>query len=217
MSKEKMDLIVLGRKIGKHDGWDQNDTDHVVFYDFEPAEGVDLPSGDLHVDYGSGLLKTYDDEGTTEVHSADVIDVLKNLPMAVNEMGIGTMLHDLFKSNDRAADEYYGQTIVSAEIVDGKKLLLSLSDGRVIEIWDDGQSCCEYRHMSTDDDVSSIVGGKLVRIEVKKAPTYEEVYEVHEQAFVEVATDKGFITIVNHNEHNGWYGGFGLTITELKT
>jgi hypothetical protein len=29
-----------------------------------------------------------------------------------------------------------------------------------------------------------------------------------------IGTDVGFITLTNHNEHNGYYGGFGLTITE---
>ena len=68
--------------------------------------------------------------------------------------------------------------------------------------------------MTTDDDPQSLVGGKLVRIEAKPGPDKDSEYDVHEQVFVEVATDKGFITIVNHNEHNGYYGGFGLTITE---
>ena len=34
----------------------------------------------------------------------------------------------------------------------------------------------------------------------------------HETCFVEVATDDGFITLTNHNEHNGAYSGFVLTV-----
>ena len=29
-------------------------------------------------------------------------------------------------------------------------------------------------------------------------------------------TNKGFITIVNHNEHNGYYGGLTLSICEIR-
>lgn len=71
--------------------------------------------------------------------------------------------------------------------------------------------------MTIDDDVKSLIGHKLTRIESKDGPEVEGEYgDCHEQVFVEVATDKGFITIANHNEHNGYYGGFGLTITEVK-
>jgi hypothetical protein len=65
------------------------------------------------------------------------------------------------------------------------------------------------------DDIQSLVGASLVRIESKPGPeTVGEDDNAHEIVFVEVGTDKGFITIVNHNEHNGYYGGFALTITE---
>lgn len=129
-------------------------------------------------------------------------------------LGIGAMLHHLGGGSQHNPDEFYGRTVTSAELTDDR-LKLALDDGRKIEIWDNGQSCCEHRWMSTDDDPASLVGGKLIRIEAKEAPDGPSEYgEPHEQVFVEVATDKGFITLVNHNEHNGYYGGFGLTITE---
>jgi len=133
----------------------------------------------------------------------------------IEHMGIGAMLHMLAGGSKHSAQEYVGRRIVSANI-DDNRLNISFDDGTSIQIWDDGQSCCEYRHMSTDDDLQSIVGHKLLRIEAKPGPDPdEEEYEgVHETCFVEVGTDDGFITIVNHNEHNGYYGGFGLTITE---
>ena len=116
--------------------------------------------------------------------------------------------------------EYIGCEILGADM-DYEKLRLKLDSGKTIEIWDGGQSCCEHRHMSTDDDVQSLVGCKLDRIETKNGPAVsEEDYSncyVHEIVFVEVGTNKGFITLVNHNEHNGYYGGFSLTITEKET
>lgn len=110
--------------------------------------------------------------------------------------------------------EYIGRKIIAAEIKD-EKLLLSFNDGVKIAIYDDGQDCCESRYMSSDDDVTSLIGHTLKRIESKDGPN-EESEEEHETCFIEVGTDDGFITLVNHNEHNGYYGGFGLTIIELK-
>jgi hypothetical protein len=131
-------------------------------------------------------------------------------------LGIGVMLKQLSGGSEHSASEYYGQKITSAAITD-KQLALGLADGRRILIWDDGQSCCESRYLSTDDDIQSLVGHTLNRVEVKEGPTTGSDYgEPHETRFVEVGTDQGFITLVNHNEHNGYYGGFALTITEEK-
>lgn len=125
------------------------------------------------------------------------------------------MLHYLSGGSKHDPKEYYGQKIMSAEIKDDR-LRLGLGGGKTIEIWDDGQSCCEHRYMKCDDDLASLVGHTLTRIEGKEGPTVEGEYgDTHEQIFVEVGTDKGFITVNNHNEHNGYYGGFGMTITEL--
>lgn len=127
-------------------------------------------------------------------------------------LGIGAMLHAIGGGSEHDPKEYYGQKIMAAEI-SGDRLNLALSGGKRIAIWDNGQSCCEHRYMTTDDDVKTLVGSTLIRIEAKDAPDGEGG-EVHECVFVEVATEKGFITLVNHNEHNGFYGGFGLTISE---
>ena len=129
--------------------------------------------------------------------------------------GIGSMFHYHKGGSEQSPEDYYGQTIIAAEMSD-ERLTLVLRSGKTIAIWDDGQSCCEYRHMTTDDDVKSLVGNTLTRIEAKEGPEIECKYDTHEQVFVEIGTNKGFITIVNHNEHNGFYGGFGLTITEVK-
>lgn len=133
----------------------------------------------------------------------------------MSQIGDGAMLHALRGGSEHSASEYVGRGIVAASISDDR-LRLSFADGKAIEIWDNGQSCCEHRYMRTDDDVSSLVGHTLTRIEARDAPDVEDEYGgVHEQVFVEIGTDAGFITIANHNEHNGYYGGFGLTITEL--
>jgi hypothetical protein len=131
----------------------------------------------------------------------------------MNQLGMGAMIHYLSGGSKNDPSKYYGRTITAASMQD-ERLRLTFSDGQKIEIWDDGQSCCESRYMRTDDNLESLVGGKLIRIEAKDGPNQDAEYDEHEVVFIEIATDQGFITISNHNEHNGYYGGFGLTITE---
>jgi hypothetical protein len=130
----------------------------------------------------------------------------------MSQPGLGAMLHRLSGGSEHNADEFYGRKITAVEMSD-EKLNITFEYDVKISIWDNGQSCCESRYMSTDDDIQSLVGNILTRIEAKEGPGTEEGYDVHEQIFVEVGTNQNFITVVNHNEHNGYYGGFGLTIT----
>lgn len=135
----------------------------------------------------------------------------------MSQLGIGAILHALGGGSEKNASDYYGRVIVGAAITD-EELTLTFEDGVSIKIYDGGQSCCESRYMTTDDDISSLVGNSLARIEAKDGPDEEDEhdsYGVHETCFVEVGTSGGFITLTNHNEHNGYYGGFGLCISEV--
>ncbi len=69
--------------------------------------------------------------------------------------------------------------------------------------------------MTSDDEISSLIGFNLTRIETKAGADEEYNREVHEIMFLEVGTTEGFVTIVNHNKHNGYYGGFTLEVTEI--
>lgn len=132
--------------------------------------------------------------------------------------GIGVMLHFLGGGSEHSASEYYGRKISETFLDEAEnRLHIYFDDGVKIVVFDDGQSCCEYRYMRTDDEVKSLVGGRLVKITIKDAPDQEDEYgNVHEIMFMEIQTDKNFITLSNHNEHNGYYGGFGMTIKEIK-
>jgi len=113
------------------------------------------------------------------------------------------------------SSEYVGKKIIEAALdSDDNKLCIEFECGEKIAIWDDGQSCCEVRYVTTDDNPASLVGHRWRRVQSKEGPTTSDANGEHETIFVEVATDGGFITLVNHNEHNGYYGGFNLTITE---
>ena len=138
------------------------------------------------------------------------------------------MLHILGGGSRHSGSEYYGRTVVAAKMAEspedynscGNKdkgaLLLTFDDGVTIRIWDDGQSCCESRYMMTDDDPADLVGQKIVSIQTRDADETKrgEYDEAHEVCFVIIQGDKSAITVATHNEHNGYYGGFWLTITE---
>lgn len=81
MSRERTEWTILGRKIGTATGWDQADTLIMQVYDFEPSEGVDLPTSDcIMFDFEHGTAETYDDAGNTLV-SKDLVAALAGLPV----------------------------------------------------------------------------------------------------------------------------------------
>ena len=134
----------------------------------------------------------------------------------MSQPGIGSMLHYLSGGSRHNPDEFYGRKITSA-VLDDNRLKLSFSDGSGAVLWDDGQSCCESRYITCDDDLSKLVGGELRRIEAKRSEEKSDEYgDPHEMVFIEIGTDECFVTICTHNEHNGYYGGFGLTIDTVS-
>jgi hypothetical protein len=135
----------------------------------------------------------------------------------MSQPGIGAMLHYLSGGSDHDPKEYYGKKIVSAKL-DDNRLNIDFEDGVRIAIFDNGQSCCESRYMTTSDDVAWLVGKTLKAITCKDGPDEEDTGgDVHEQVFLEIMTEDGCIMFANHNEHNGYYGGFGLTIVERES
>ena len=118
--------------------------------------------------------------------------------------------------SDLDYEQSCGKVITTADIYD-EKLLIRFNDETAIWIYDDGQGCCEWRHMSTDDDLSSLIGHHLVSIEQREGPMIEdECGDCHDICFVIIQTDVGSVTLVNHNEHNGYYGGFCLVIKTVE-
>ena len=109
-----------------------------------------------------------------------------------------------------------GKEISEMEIKDNE-LIIGFTDGKKIKIFDNGQSCCESRYMSTDDDLKYYVGAKLTGGELADGPEATGEYgECHEQQFLKIETSKGVFTIVNHNEHNGYYGGFSVEVRGIQ-
>jgi len=128
--------------------------------------------------------------------------------------GIGVMI-GMLCGNESTVAAYHasmGKTI-AAVIVADDALRVTFDDESTLIAKDDGQSCCEVRYMRTDDDLAYFVGAKLVGIEIKEAPSESDEYGEHEVQFLEVQTDRGVFTLASHNKHNGYYGGFWITLT----
>ena len=101
------------------------------------------------------------------------------------------------------------KTIENVEL-NGDDLIISFTDNTKLFIWDGGQSCCENRYMTTDDNLSDFSGATLLDLELKSAEYEDHGYDVHEIQFLDIKTSEGVFTMVNHNEHNGYYGGFWI-------
>lgn len=96
------------------------------------------------------------------------------------------------------------------------ELHIRFKNNTFIRIADDGQSCCENRYMTTDDKLSDYIGGNLLNIEVKPVPVPLKESgdgDDHDIEFLEITTSKGAFVLTNHNEHNGYYGGFSVSVT----
>jgi hypothetical protein len=97
----------------------------------------------------------------------------------------------------------------------GPLLEFIFEDNSILYLYDDGQSCCENRYMTTDDDLTSYKDIKIVNIETASMDTIEDpedrYSEPHEQMSLKITFNDGSgLTAVTHNEHNGYYGGFSL-------
>lgn len=133
-----------------------------------------------------------------------------NLTIAINE---------LFGREPADVSPCVGRVIDSVSFDDGAEdgqLLFSFVGGGGLSLRDEGRSCCESRYMTTDDDLTHFVGAEFRGAEVRDGPDVEDEYGAHEQSFLIVTTSEGSFTVVTHNEHNGYYGGFWLVAEVLK-
>lgn len=129
----------------------------------------------------------------------------------MGQLGIGAMLGRLGGNEEsvKAITSVLNKTIKYVKVDEEMNALrFEFKDGTKFKIFDDGQSCCESRYMRTDDDLTQFSGAIFIGAELKDAPNIEDEYGDHEVQFLEIQTDKGVFTCSNHNEHNGYYGGF---------
>lgn len=106
-----------------------------------------------------------------------------------------------------------GKKIIDMRL-DANTLKIDLAGGLTIELFDDGQDCCESRYMTCDgDELSYFTGAELRGFSLRSADVDVSSYDVHEIEFLVVNTDRGEQVFANHNEHNGYYGGFAIKAT----
>lgn len=136
----------------------------------------------------------------------------------MSQIGIGVMIHMLGGNEESVAyNDALEKLIESAELRDDA-LFLHFTDKTAIRFMDEGQSCCEHRYMTCGDDLTTFAGAKFVGAEIREAPDAHEeddYGEPHEVQFLVVKTDRGNITCETHNVHNGYYGGFWVTVAAL--
>ena len=133
----------------------------------------------------------------------------------MTHLGLGVMLN-MLAGNAGTVEAYnasMGKEIVKLFVQDETELHFEFTDGTKLVALDDGQSCCESRYMTVEDDLSLYIGATLQSLDIKAGPEEEGEYgDAHEIEFLEVTTSKGQFQISNHNEHNGYYGGFAITL-----
>lgn len=140
----------------------------------------------------------------------------------MSQLGVGAMLHYLGGGSQKDPKEYYGKKIKAATFA-SDNFAIEFEDGVKIKITDNGQSCCESRYMVCDDNPAELEGQILIGIEVKDVnPPHadyckKEYCDVHDVAFLEIQDNHSSITFSTHNIHNGYYGGFGLNVSEVET
>lgn len=144
----------------------------------------------------------------------------------LSKSGMGVMLNALSGNRDTVETftKARGKKIAALELVENARgfhrgtsdaLRFTFEDGTKMQLRDDGQSCCESRYMMTDDDLSTFIGAELLGAEVRDAPNEPDEYGEHEVEFLIVTTSLGAFTMANHNEHNGYYGGFWIVAEDV--
>mgnify|MGYP001577043259 CR=1 FL=1 len=110
-------------------------------------------------------------------------------------------------------DGYQFKRVECARMVNDA-LTLVFEDDTALTFADHGQSCCEDRYMTCElDDLDKLTGDRLISAEVLSAPDGVSEDEEHEVQFLHITFSSGYVlTCETHNEHNGFYGGFDVSI-----
>lgn len=128
--------------------------------------------------------------------------------------GLGTMIDWLsdYNSDNEALKKAIGQKISSISIKNNV-IKINFEVGFGIEIFDNGQSCCEYRYMVVDDkDFDHFVGAEFTGIDIGEYISGSHEYGYHDSEFLYIRTSIGTFDAVMHDEHNGYYAGFSPRI-----
>lgn len=73
---DRKEATILGRSVGTLDGWDWIDDNSFVLYNFEPAEGFDMPKYDLTVDFSAGKFSNFSYDDGSLILEKDFLTVM---------------------------------------------------------------------------------------------------------------------------------------------
>ncbi len=135
----------------------------------------------------------------------------------MSDLGLGVMIN-MLGGNEKSVEVFKGalNKIIIGLSLDDDILHFTFEDGYKMDLADDGQSCCEHRYITTDDNLQYFCGAKFMDAEIKEAPNIADEYGEHEVQFLEIKTSKGVFTLETHNEHNGYYGGFWVVAKKIE-
>lgn len=138
----------------------------------------------------------------------------------VSRPGVGVMLAML--AGDDVSEEVVKKAIgkkIAAIVLDkdSNQLRITFADDTRLVMWDNGQQCCESRYMHTDDDLPYFIGSEFRGAALHPGPSEQGEYDDSKDSeFLIISTSLGQFTVVNYNEHNGYYGGFWIRAVEEK-
>ena len=81
---DRIDVIILGRKLGTASGWDGEPGICEWFYDFEPCNEIDLPKCDLVFDITNGYIRAQNPDDGEIRNKQDVISLLLQIARIEN-------------------------------------------------------------------------------------------------------------------------------------
>lgn len=88
---------------------------------------------------------------------------------------------------------------------------MAFEDGTGLSLVDDGQSCCENRYMTCDDNLDYFVGAEYLGWDLGDVEFEgEKDYLCKDIQFLNIRTSRGVISVASHNDHSGYYDGFNI-------
>lgn len=134
----------------------------------------------------------------------------------MSQLGLGVMIQALSGRQSVDTSHYLNKPIKLIVKYDDL-IKFVFEDNTCVLLSDEGQSCCEHRYVTCDDELESFYGRKIISIEQREVDTVHNEYgECHEKMFVVITMDDNTsIHVTTHNEHNGYYGGFYLVLKAI--
>lgn len=80
MTTDRHQFDILGRNIGTATGWDEAGNFGLTLYGLHPVQGLDIPSGDMFIDFESGQFESYGADGSA-IAGGDIVSIIAQLPV----------------------------------------------------------------------------------------------------------------------------------------